>query len=59
MDKTGLMLPVSLWVKRLEPSTEPRCLVVMEPVERTIAVVHFDSKVCRDSFNISGWDSCL
>ncbi|XP_060589751.1 PAS domain-containing serine/threonine-protein kinase-like isoform X2 [Ruditapes philippinarum] len=41
VDKNGLILPVSMWVKKLETSKQPRCLVVMEPVERTVAVVKF------------------
>lgn len=52
VDKTGLVLPVSMWVKRLEPSTEPVCLVVMEPVERTVAELHFDQKVWLEKFFI-------
>ncbi|KAL3887875.1 hypothetical protein ACJMK2_000264 [Sinanodonta woodiana] len=47
IDKNGLVLPVSVWVKRLEYEmhvNQPRCLVVMEPVERTVALVKFDSK---------------
>ncbi|XP_052234562.1 uncharacterized protein LOC127847053 isoform X3 [Dreissena polymorpha] len=44
VDKNGLVLPVSIWVKRLEVSPEPRCLVAMEPVERTIATVHFSAE---------------
>ncbi|KAL4217724.1 hypothetical protein ACF0H5_022464 [Mactra antiquata] len=43
VDKNGLILPVSMWVKKLETSREPRCLVVMEPVERTVATVKFSS----------------
>lgn len=45
VDKNGLVLPVSLWIKRLERDGEPRCLVVMEPVERTVATVRFDANV--------------
>ncbi|KAK3579787.1 hypothetical protein CHS0354_022096 [Potamilus streckersoni] len=47
IDKNGLVLPVSVWVKKLEHEmnvNQPRCLVVMEPVERTVALVKFDSK---------------
>ena len=49
VDKNGLVLPVSMWIKRLELDREPRCLVVMEPVERTVATVKFDCNVsmCR------------
>ena len=36
---------MSLWIKRLETDLEPRCLVVIEPVERTVATVKFDSNV--------------
>ena len=45
VDKNGLVLPVSLWIKKLDRDGEPRCLVVMEPVERTVAMVKFDSNV--------------
>jgi PAS domain-containing serine/threonine kinase len=45
VDKNGLILPVSMWVKKLETSKQPRCLVVMEPVERTVAVVKFAADV--------------
>ena len=37
-------MPVSVWVKKLE-GEEPRCLVVMEPVDRTTAKVTFDATV--------------
>ena len=40
----GLVMPVSVWVKKLD-STEPRCVVVMEPVDRTTAKVAFDATV--------------
>ena len=77
IDSSGLVIPVSVWVKKLPSSSsvneppdvgdppeggtdtstweaptpggmnqsEPRCLVVMEPVERTTANVTFDSSV--------------
>ena len=37
-------MPVSVWVKKLD-STEPRCVVVMEPVDRTTAKVTFYATV--------------
>ena len=37
-------MPVSVWVKKLD-LTEPRCVVVMEPVDRTTAKVTFDATV--------------
>ncbi|XP_064596713.1 PAS domain-containing serine/threonine-protein kinase-like [Liolophura sinensis] len=44
LDSYGQLLPVSLWVKPLGyEGDEPRCLVVMEPVERTVATVEFDT----------------
>ncbi|KAK7502922.1 hypothetical protein BaRGS_00005871 [Batillaria attramentaria] len=68
LDSHGLVLPISLWVKRLEaPNSKPglntrhqhgrenahyrsdkqqqeaRLLCVMEPVERTVGRVHFDT----------------
>ncbi|ELT87971.1 hypothetical protein CAPTEDRAFT_201682, partial [Capitella teleta] len=42
IDSSGLVVPISLWVRRLDTS-EPRCLVVMEPVDRYSAVLTFDS----------------
>lgn len=39
----GEVVPVSVWVRRLDSDSEPRCLVVMEPVQRTTAVVTFDA----------------
>ena len=44
VDASGLVIPISLWVRSLD-TAEPRCLVVMEPVERCTAAVTFDSKV--------------
>ncbi|XP_046565459.1 PAS domain-containing serine/threonine-protein kinase-like [Haliotis rubra] len=46
VDSNGLILPVSMWVKKLEVLKDPRCLCVMEPVERTVATVKFDTKGC-------------
>lgn len=43
IDSDGKVVPVSVWVRKLESDSEPRCLVVMEPVQRTTAVVTFDS----------------
>lgn len=43
IDSDGEVVPVSVWVRKLESDSEPRCLVVMEPVQRTTAVVTFDS----------------
>ena len=45
MDSNGLVIPISLWMKKLTSDDNPRCLVVMEPVERTSATFSFDSKV--------------
>ena len=49
MDASGLVVPISVWMQKIK-SEQPRCLVVMEPVERTTAKVTFDSTV---SFQIS------
>lgn len=43
-------MPISVWVKKLEQEAEQRALVVMEPVERTVAMVTFNAEVY---FNIS------
>ena len=45
IDSNGLVMPISVWVKRLEQEAEPRALVVMEPVERTVAMVTFNAEV--------------
>ncbi|KAL1431290.1 hypothetical protein MTO96_014312 [Rhipicephalus appendiculatus] len=37
IDNDGKVVPVSVWVRKLESDSEPRCLVVMEPVQRTTA----------------------
>ncbi|XP_070533468.1 PAS domain-containing serine/threonine-protein kinase-like isoform X2 [Ptychodera flava] len=42
-DSTGLVIPVSLWMKKLTKDDNPKCLAVIEPVERTTATVTFDS----------------
>ena len=44
IDDSGLVIPVSVWIKRLDTEA-PRCLVVMEPVERTTAKLTFDATV--------------
>ena len=55
VDSTGLVIPVSVWIKHLEThgvsdaTSSPRCVVVMEPVDRTTATLFFDSKV-REGF---------
>jgi PAS domain-containing serine/threonine kinase len=45
VDSTGLVIPISVWTKKLPPSKPPKCIIVMEPVERTTAKVTFDSTV--------------
>ena len=44
IDASGLVIPVSVWVRKLDME-EARCLVIMEPVERSTAEVTFDSSV--------------
>ncbi|KAJ8020314.1 PAS domain-containing serine/threonine-protein kinase [Holothuria leucospilota] len=43
-DSSGLEIPVSLWMKKVTEEENPKCLVVMEPVERSTARFIFDSK---------------
>ncbi|CAN8027257.1 unnamed protein product [Ixodes persulcatus] len=43
IDSDGEVVPVSVWVRKLDSDSEPRCLVVMEPVQRTTAAVTFDA----------------
>lgn len=45
IDSNGLIMPISVWVKKLDQETEQRALVVMEPVERTVAMVTFNAEV--------------
>ena len=70
IDSSGLVIPVSVWVKKLpsspsvseqvadvagcEVSSEPRCLVIMEPVERTTANITFDSTVSSEKTQTVG-----
>nr|XP_011431433.3 PAS domain-containing serine/threonine-protein kinase isoform X1 [Crassostrea gigas] len=44
IDSNGLIMPISVWVKKLEQEAEQRALVVMEPVERTVAMVTFNAE---------------
>ncbi|XP_062573594.1 uncharacterized protein LOC134235480 isoform X2 [Saccostrea cucullata] len=44
VDNNGLVMPISVWVKRLDQEKEQRALVVMEPVERTVAMVTFNDE---------------
>lgn len=44
-------MPISVWVKKLEQETEQRALVVMEPVERTVAMVTFNAEVYFNILN--------
>ncbi|XP_067135737.1 PAS domain-containing serine/threonine-protein kinase-like isoform X1 [Centruroides vittatus] len=43
-DGHNQVIPVSVWMRRLPVDIEPRCLVVMEPVERTTSRVTFNGK---------------
>ena len=47
VDSSGLVMPVSVWIKKLDVESADRCLVVIEPVERSTATVTFDSTVSR------------
>ncbi|XP_033105497.1 PAS domain-containing serine/threonine-protein kinase-like [Anneissia japonica] len=46
IDCNGLVLPVSVWIKKITDDEEPRCLVVLEPVDRASALVSFDASGC-------------
>ena len=48
VDSCGIVFPVSVWMKKLTWEEEPRCIAVMEPVERKTAMVIFDAEVCKD-----------
>lgn len=47
IDGCGIVFPVSVWMKKLMWEDEPRCIAVMEPVERKTAMVLFDVKVIK------------
>jgi len=47
VDSCGIVFPVSVWMKKLTWEEEPRCIAVMEPVERKTAMVLFDAEVCN------------
>ncbi|XP_014680785.1 PREDICTED: PAS domain-containing serine/threonine-protein kinase-like isoform X2 [Priapulus caudatus] len=51
VDCNGQVIPVSLWMKMLKTGDDPRCLAIMEPVERITAYIVFDSTgtiLCAD-----------
>ena len=50
------MFPVSVWMKKLTWEDEPRCIAVMEPVERKTAMVLFDVKVIRSIHQTVNYD---
>lgn len=52
VDSCGIVFPVSVWMKKLTWEEEPRCIAVMEPVERKTAMVIFDAEVC----NLKWWE---
>lgn len=45
MDGNNVVFPVSLWMKKVTWDKEPRCIAVLEPVERQTAHLVFDDKV--------------
>lgn len=45
IDGSGIVFPVSLWMKKLSWAAEPRCIAIMEPVERKTAMVLLNSEV--------------
>lgn len=49
--RTKQVIPVSVWARQLHTEDDPRCLVVMEAVERITGVVKLDFSVS----NISGF----
>ena len=59
MDKNGLILPVSIWVKKLDCEAQNRCLVVMEPVERSVAMVKFTADVSREEMVLISASRCI
>lgn len=41
------IIPVSVWMRSVVIDNEPRCIVVMEPVERAVGLFAFDEQVCK------------
>lgn len=41
----GVEFPVSVWMKRVTMATDPRVIVVIEPVQRTSANFTIDNEV--------------
>ena len=56
VDGCGIVFPVSVWMKKLTWEDEPRCIAVMEPVERKTAMVLFDVKVIRSIHQTVNYD---
>ena len=61
VDGCGIVFPVSIWMRKLNWEDKPRCIAVMEPVERKSAVVTFDSEVLchHNSHHTSYVNSCV
>lgn len=49
VDRNGSVFPVSLWMKMLCTKPHPRCIAVLEPVERSSALLGLDKEVCTFS----------
>ena len=56
IDGCGIVFPVSVWMKKLTWEDEPRCIAVMEPVERKTAMVLFDLTVIRSIHQTVNYD---
>ena len=53
VDGCGVVFPVSVWMQKLKWEDQPRCITIMEPVERRTASVVLDSEVRSIHFIIS------
>lgn len=45
----GIAFPVSMWMKKVAEEPDTRCIVVLEPVERTTGLLYLDSTVSDNS----------
>ena len=45
VDRDGNIFPVSLWMKRINSDGDPRCVAVIEPVQRAVGSFLFNAEV--------------
>ena len=45
MDCDGCIIPVSLWMKMVHSDGDPRCVAIIEPVQRAVGSFLFNAEV--------------